>query len=491
MERAKTIQPNSNTIGGSGSRRHSAALLTYLKTAKACGLPPDALKNFSIGGYLAQPKQIQFHAAARECDRQGGPTQIGFGGARGPGKSMALFAQIALDDCYRFDNLKILYLRKVAKNAREQFDDLRRKVLRFTKHDYKAHAGLVVFPNKSRIIIGHFKNESDIDSYLGLEYDIICIEEATTLTESKYKTLRDSNRTSKEDFRPRIYCSTNPGGVGHGWFKKRFIEPARLKAETDTRFIFATVDDNAFIDSGYTKKLEENTGWKLKAYRYGDWDIAAGQFFTNWRYEAIIKSLPSPNGWQPVWCALDYGFTHPTVCYLFGEFDGKIQVFDEFRAVKQLPDENAREILRMLARHNVRIERLEIFVAGRDVFAHKGDAGGKTIAEQYEENGITFTAANDDRINGWAELLRLLGDVDRQPKPLMPMIEISDRCAFLIQCIPALQHNPNRPEDVLKMNVNEDGEGGDDEGDTLRYGVTAYPQIRSSGSFESGVPVYV
>lgn len=470
------------------ANQFNPVVIQYFQTAKRLNLPPDALINFRNGGYLAQFKQIEFHAAARQCDKKGGPTQVGFGGARGPGKSHALFAQIALDDCQRFEGLKVLYLRKVAKNAREQFDDLRRSVLKFTPHEYKRHEGVVVFQNDSRIIIGHFKNESDIDQYLGLEYDIICIEEATTLTESKYKTLRDSNRTSKEGFRPRIYCSTNPGGVGHSWFKKRFIVPARNNQEEDTRFVFATVDDNAFVDEDYTKKLEENTGWKLKAYRYGDWDIAAGQFFTNWRHDAVVTvNMGSPQPWQTVWAAMDYGYTHPTVVYLFGYYDGKIQVFDEYRACKQPPDENAREILRMFRRHGVEIWRLETFVAGRDVFAQKADANAKTVYDQYLENGIELSMANDDRINGWAEVLKLLGDVDRKPNPKEPMIEISDRCVNLINCIPSLEHNPNRPEDVLKKNANEEGEDGDDEGDTLRYGVMATYQF-TGGSYESGVP---
>lgn len=468
------------------------ALFAYFCAAKSVGLPPDALQNFRRGAYVAQPKQLQFHAAARLCDFPNGPTQVGFGGARGPGKSHALFAQIALDDCQRISGLKVLYLRKVAKNAREQFDDLRRSVLRFIPHKYNRQEGIVNFPNGSRIIIGHFKNESDVDSYLGIEYDIICIEEATTLTESKFKTLRDSNRSSKEGFRPRIYCSTNPGGVGHAWFKKRFIQPSREKTETDTRFIFATIDDNSFVNTEYKKILEENTGWKLKAYRYGDWDIAAGQFFTNWRYEAIVKKLGSPSPWQTVWCSMDYGFTHPTVAYLFGEFDGKIQMFDEYKAAKQLPDQNARGIKAMLQRHNVRIERLEVFVAGRDVFAQKGDENAKTIAEQYEESGIILTAANDDRINGAGEMLRLFGDIDRknekdEPAPLMPMIEVSERCHGFINCIPNLQHNPNRPEDVLKVDVNDEGEDGDDEYDSGRYGVMAPPMFKAGGSYESGI----
>lgn len=463
------------------------ALINYLTIAKVLGAPSDALFNFQHGGYVAQPKQLEFHAAARSADLEDGPSQIGFGGARGPGKSHALFAQIALDDCQRVAGLKVLYLRKVGKNAREQFEDLRRSVLRFTEHSYNRQLGIVSFPNGSRIIIGHFKNESDIDSYLGLEYDVICIEEATTLTESKYKTLRDSNRTSKANWRPRIYCSTNPGNVGHAWFKKRFIAPARANKEKDTRFVFATVDDNQFIDKGYVSKLEDNTGWKLKAYRYGDWDIAAGQFFSNWNHDAIVKTIIAPKHTR-YWAAMDYGFTHPTVVYLFSEFDGKILVLDEFRQNKQLPSQNAPEIIEMFRRNGVELWQLETFVAGRDVFAQKGDSDGLTIAQQYEEHGITLTAANDDRINGWAELLKRFGDPLRKDKPIQPTISISKKCVNLINCIPALQHNPNRPEDVLKVNVDDEGENGDDEGDCLRYGVMEYQTFAASSTYETGVP---
>ena len=97
-------------------------------TASAAGCPRDQLRNFLASGYVPQPKQLEFHAAARLCDRADGPDQVGFGGARGPGKSHGVFAQVALDDCRRWPGLKVLYLRKALKQAREQFDDLRRRV---------------------------------------------------------------------------------------------------------------------------------------------------------------------------------------------------------------------------------------------------------------------------------------------------------------------------------------------------------------------------
>lgn len=437
----------------------ATAIERFASIAKMVGCPKDQVENFLSAGYVPQPKQLEFHAAARQCDIAGGCDQVGFGGARGPGKSHATFAQVALDDCRRFDGLKALYLRKVGKQAREQFGDLARKVLSNVPYEYKQSAGVLEIWNDSRIFVGHFKDEKDIDNYLGIEYDVIAIEEATTLSQSKYKALRDSNRSSKPGWRPRVYATTNPGGIGHAWFKQRFVTPWQRGEELYTRFVPATVDDNVFNDEGYRRRLEENVGWKLRAYRFGDWDIAAGQFFTPFRTDMhVIKPFDWPSSWQH-WCALDYGFTHPTVCYLVAQDgDGNIYTIDEHRLSKALVPQHAKAITAMLARNRVNLHSLSTFVAGADVFARRG-VSSATIADQYAEHGIILSPANDDRINGAGEVLQLLGD---ESQGIPAKLFIFDRCTALIECLPAMEHDPNRPEDVLKVDVDEDGNGGDD-----------------------------
>jgi phage terminase large subunit len=172
----------------------------FLATAKAAGCPADQVLNFRRGGYVAQPKQLLFHAACREADHPDGPTEIGYGGARGPGKSHALLAQMALDDCQRYPGIKGLLLRKVGKAVRESFEDLRLKVLPAIPHDYRRSDGVLQFPNGSRIILGHFKDERDVEAYLGLEYDLIGVEEATTLSSSKYKAIQSCVSISRSRF---------------------------------------------------------------------------------------------------------------------------------------------------------------------------------------------------------------------------------------------------------------------------------------------------
>lgn len=441
----------------------------YTDAASEAGCPRNQVENFLKADIVLQPRQLEACAAARWCDEPDGPIEIGFGGARGGGKSHWGIAQLAADDCQRFAGLTCLVLRKVGKANKENFENLRRKMLMSLTHDYRRQEGVVEFGNGSRIITGHFQHERDVDAYLGLEYDVILIEEATTLTKSKYDDIGTCNRSSKPGWRPRMYSTTNPGGIGHAWYKNRFVEPYRRGAETDTRFIPATADDNRHNNPEYKKKLDGLTGWKLRAWRHGDWDIAAGQFFTTFRRKPhVIPPFEVPDHWS-VWLGFDYGFTHYTTAYLMAlDGDGNVFVVDEHAERGWLPERHASGIRAMLARNRVAEGRLEAIAAGHDVF--NKDRRGSSIADDYAAQGLMLKRADVDRINGAGEILRRLGDVDSVP-PIRPSLFISESCTRLIECLPALEHDPNRPEDVLKVDCDEDGNGGDDFYDGFRYGL--------------------
>ncbi|HOH41348.1 MAG TPA: terminase family protein [Verrucomicrobiota bacterium] len=430
----------------------------------------DQMDRFQAADVILQSRQLAASAAARLCDRADGPTAVGYGGARGGGKSHWLLAQMGVDDCQRVPGLKCLLLRKVGKANLEHFEDLRRKLFANLGHEFSAFRGILTFRNGSRIIAGHFQNEKDIDAYLGLEYDVIGIEEATTLTARKYQDITTCCRTSKPNWRPRIYSTTNPGGVGHGWYRKRFIEPWQRRAETETRFIAARVTDNRWNNPEYMRVLEGLTGWQRRAWLDGDWDIAAGQFFTTLRREVHIVSDFDETRAREWFCALDYGFTHYTVVLLgCTDGDGNLFVVDEHAERLWLPQRHAPAIAAMLGRHSISNRRLEIadlkrFVAGADVFSRQSD--GSTVASQYGKLGITLRPANMERVSGWAEILHRFGD---PANGVRPRLFIHERCARLVECLPALQHDPNRPEDVLKVDCDEDGAGGDDAADCLRY----------------------
>lgn len=442
------------------------AASNFLTQAAALRVPRGTIARFLKADYVPQPKQLQFHAKARNADFEGTPSEIGFGGARGGGKTACVFSQIAIDDCQRFENLKVLFLRESAGSATESVNDLRLKFLKSVEH--KPTRNILTFPNNSRIILGHFQYEKDINKYLGLEYDVIVLEEATQLSATKIKDIRTCNRSSK-GFRPRMYLTTNPGGIGHSWFKHDFIIPHRTGTETETAFIFSLESDNKHNNPEYRSKLERLTGWKRKAWLGGDWDILAGQFFENFKYDKhVIKPFKIPPQAR-IFGAFDYGFNHPTVFYLFAEFDGVIYVIGEFWQRKQLPKTNAEGIKNLIKSFDLNPSNLDIY-AGHDVFAHKGDENGRTIAEQYKAEGLNFKPANIDRVNGAAELLKRLGDEENN---IEATFFVFNTCVRLIEQLPIMQHDPNRPDDVLKVDIDEDGGGGDDCYDACRYGVMA------------------
>ena len=404
-------------------------------------------------------------AAARRCDLPDGPSAVGYGGARGGGKSHWLLAQMGADDCQRVPGLKCLLLRKVGKANMENFEDLRRRLFGKLKHEFSAYRGVLAFPNGSRIIAGHFQAEKDIDAYLGLEYDVIGIEEATTLSSRKHQDITTCCRTSKPNWRPRTYSTTNPGGIGHAWYRSRFLAPFHEKREVDTRFIPARVGDNSFNNPEYRKVLENLTGWQKRAWFDGDWDIQAGQFFTTFRREVHVIDSFDERLAVEWFAALDYGFTHYTVVHLgCVDGDGNFYIVDEHAQRMWLPQRHANGVTAMLTRHGLALSSLKRFVAGADVFGKQSD--GSTVASQYAKFGIHLRAATTDRVSGWAEILRRLGDVENG---IRPSLFIHQRCQKLVECLPSLQHDPNRPEDVLKVDADEDGVGGDDAADCCRY----------------------
>ena len=248
---------------------------------------------------------------------------------------------------------------------------------------------------------------------------VMLVEEATTLTARKFQDITTCCRSSKvladgQHWRPRIYSTTNPGGVGHAWYRTKFVVPYLQGKEVETRFVPARVTDNRFNNPEYTKVLEGLTGWQRRAWLDGDWDLAAGQFFTTFRRDVHVVADFDETRAREWFAALDYGFAHYTVVLLgCTDGDGNVFVVDEHAERLWLPQRHAPAVVAMIGRHKhgnckLEISDLKRFVAGADVFSKQSD--GSTVASQYAKLGVTLRCANTDRVNGWAEVLHRLGD---------------------------------------------------------------------------------
>ena len=446
------------------------ALEAFILSAKNAGVKQDQLELFLQAGYVPLPWQLGFHSVARQCDEMNGPNLIGAGGARGPGKSHGVFAQVALDDCQRIPNLKFLFIRQTGIAAKESFEDLIQKVLQGRlKFEYNRSSNTLTFPNGSRILLGGFRDERDIDNYIGIEYDGMAIEELNQLHMEKVERLRGSLRSAKKDWRPRMYVSFNPGGVGHADIKKTFIEPYRISQEVRTRFIPSTYKDNPYLNVDYIEYLEGLTGNLGKAWREGDFDIFEGQFFNEWNYDQhVVTPFRIPDGWKRV-RGIDHGRSAPTACYWGAiDHDGVIWWYREhYTRPEDLgkpendADLNARRISRLSEG-----EDYAFTVLDSACFSKTGT--GESIAEIYENNGVAAEPSPKDRLAGWA----LFHEYLRWSKNKPPKMRFFSTCLNAIRTIPTLIHDDRKPEDL-------DTDGEDHAADAISYTLLALHESKS------------
>lgn len=188
-----------------------------------------------------------------------------------------------------------------------------------------------------------------------------------------YSILRGSNRSSIPGIPAKTLLTFNPGDIGHVWLKRLFIDRRYNPNEDpkDYNFVQALVDDNPALmdnDPDYVRRLDAEPNEALrKAYRYGDWNIFAGQFFQEITKEVhFIKPFPIPDHWNR-FGGYDYGFNHPAS---FGWYatdeDGNTYKYRELVKAGKRVDEFAERL-------NTYSDTAKLYpvVAGRDCSTRK------------------------------------------------------------------------------------------------------------------------
>jgi len=422
-----------------------------------------------------QPKQKQFLRAIET-------TPVCFyGGAKGGGKSKGLQLIMLLR---RFQ-----YPGSTGAIFRRTFPELEGNHIRplfqaypSLREYYNESKKLLTFPNGSTLQFCHCQNEADVDLYQGREFHDLAIDEAGQWTEAMFRKLQGSNRSSLRGISARSILTGNPGGIGHGWLKRLFIERRFNERERagDYAFIQALVDDNQALienDPDYVHKLQSEPNEALrKAYLYGDWDIFAGQFFQEISKEVhFIKPFEIPPHWNR-FGAYDYGYNHPAA---FGWFandeDGNTYLYREFIKAGVRVDQFAQYLNRFPDTGS-----LYPIVAGHDCWTQKStlrdDKQPPTVAEEFLTHGIQLSRAVIDRIQGAAHLRSYLSWKGRPGNK--PRFYIFDTCPVSFDTLSRMIHDPDRPEDVLKVDATEgDALSGDDAYDMVRYGLMSRPMI--------------
>lgn len=405
-----------------------------------------------------------------------------FGGAKGGGKSKGLRLILLLRRFQYAGSYGALFRRTYSELEGNHIRPLLEEFpsLRIYWNESKK---LLTLPNDSTLQFCHANNESDIDLYQGREFHDLAIDEAGQWTEAMFRKLLGSNRSSKDGIKARAILTGNPGGLGHKWLKRLFIERRYNERErpSDYAFIQALVDDNrALIDNDpdYLRRLESEPNEALrKAFRFGSWDVFAGQFFGELdRHVHCVRPFDVPSHWNR-FGSYDYGYNHPSA---FGWFavneDGDVFLYRELVKAQMRVDQFAESIKRYPDTKDLMYIR-----AGWDCWAKKGvlqEGTSPTIAEEFLKHEIVISKANIDRIQGASQVRNYLAWQNLPNGRNRPRFYIFDSCPVTFDALSRMEHDPDKVEDVLKIDATDgDPMSGDDAYDMVRYGLMSRPAI--------------
>lgn len=402
-----------------------------------------------------------------------------YGGAAGGGKSEALVIE-ALRQVH-IPHYRALILRKTYPELSELIDKSRKYYpashpgCRFheTRHCWD-------FPSGARITFGAMQREADKFKYQGRAFDYIAFDELTHFTWDQYSYLQSRNRASGPGTRVYMRATANPGGVGHGWVKERFItaappmtpitEPVEIQypdGHRETRqkrriFVPSTVFDNRILlenDPEYAVRLAALPEADRRALLYGDWDSFTGQVFTEWRNDPahycdrvwthVIEPFSVPQSWA-VFRGFDFGYSRPfSVGWWAVDHDRRMYRIRELYGCTGEPNVGVKWEPARIAREIRRIEQDDPNLKGRTIRGIADPAiwkaeMGESVADIMEREQVYFDKGDHARIAGKMQLHnRLAFDADGRAQ-----LYVFRTCVHFIRTLPALVYDEADVEDI-------------------------------------------
>ena len=328
----------------------------------------------------------------------------------------------------------------------------------------------------SRILL---RNLDDPSKYMSSEFAGIFVDELTRDTEETFTDLRKRLRWPGVD-EVKFMGATNPGGIGHGWVKKMFVDKSAVPPDREQNrffYVHANAYDNKFISQEYIKQLESLPERQRKAYLEGSWNIFEGQYFTEWSPLHIISPFV-PDGRSTIVGGMDWGRANPFAFHLAtvdkmiwrnkngdsGTFY-RVKTFYEAYGTEHTPDEWSEIITdEIYKKFGLSLKDITTVRADPRIWG-KGDDGSESIRDQFyraNNDWRILQPANNDRITGWATVHKWLSI---SPDGL-PFYQVTENCENLIRTLPLLIHDENNVEDVETSRKH----GIDDDcGDAQRY----------------------
>lgn len=402
-----------------------------------------------------------------------------YGGAAGGGKSDALIAEALRQ--VEIPHYKGLILRKTFPQLSELIDkslSLYPKAYPGAKYNSTAHTW--TFPSGAKIIFGSLNHTQDKINYQGKAYDFIGFDELTHFTLEEYMYLYSRNRPNGPGTRVYIRATTNPGGIGHGWVKERFITPAppmtTIQTEVEVSrpdgsralmkrsrvFVPATVFDNKKLlenDPNYLANLAMMPEAEKNALLYGSWDSFDGQVFTEWkndpahyddqRFTHVIRPFSIPKDWK-IYRGFDFGYAKPfSVGWYAVDHEGRLYRIKEFYGCTGTPNVGVRYEPAKIAGEIKQAEQDDPMLRGRKIIGIADpsifdESRGESVARMMERQGVYWEPGDNTRIAGKMQYhYRLAFD-----KEGIPMFYTFSTCKHFIRTIPVLVYDQRHVEDV-------------------------------------------
>lgn len=461
-----------------------------LKTKRPERKPPPRYQGLRVR-FKLHPKQSQlFTTKARE---------VLYGGAAGGGKShVARVCAIAW--ALQIPGLQIYFFRRHYKDLIKNHIEgptgfaamLAPLVLEGSVKISKLE---IQFSNGSKIYLNHCEHDKDRFNYHGTEMHVLFIEEATQFPEKVIRYFRSRVRmpeavkaTIPEPLQhcfPRIVYTSNPGGKGHSYFKRIFIEkrtPFEVYQAADEeggfsqQFIPAFLSDNPSLNEAeYTKTLKGVGSEKyVRMLLLGDWNVPSGSFFSNLGSKHFLYNFKVPDHWERL-VGFDWGRSTP-FCVLWaavssGKDDegneieipkGALVFYREWYGWSGVPDEGLKlnpDVVAAGILERTGGERIGQWVADPSIFnANTGPA----ISETFRVGGIPFRRGDNSRVPGWQQLHSRM---DSDPGGFYIL---ANACPQLIRTADGLEYDDKREDDL-------DTTGEDHPWDAARYIAMARP----------------
>jgi PBSX family phage terminase large subunit len=404
---------------------------------------------------------------------------IGYGGARGGGKSWAVRAKAVLL-CFKHKGIKVMIVRKSYPELTENHINPLKELLKCgmpgSPAKYNDSKKEMRFANGSRILFRYCDTEKDVDRYQGTEVDVEFLDEATQLSETQIKKIVACVR-GVNGFPKRVYYTCNPGGQSHGYIKRLFIDKKYELGEypEDYTFIQSLVTDNkALMESNpdYLKQLEALPHKLKEAWLNGRWDVFEGAYFEEFRetpdpqmcheygisvedamaerrFTHVIEPFEIPSDWK-IYRSYDWGYGKPFSCAWWAvDYEGVAYRIIELYGCTQTPNEGVKWSNKEQFDKIAEIEREHRWLKGKRI---QGVADpsiwdgshGISAAEEAEKHQLWFDPGINDRVPGWMQVRERM-KFDENGKA---MIYFFNTCKAIIRTMPLMMFDEHKVEDL-------------------------------------------